>query len=335
MAFLDDQVDGFFERRVRSEADHRDTRDHDLVDAPVTELDDRVDHLLLLGLEDALLPAALDQDLELFGAHDPRRDITGAEDPRDPVGHRGQGGHERTQDPQQERDEPAEAERVGLSVGEGEALRHELAEDDREQAQEEGHDDEGDGLGRGRKDRDAGAREHGLEARGQVDRGVGRGQEPDEGQADLGDRQETTRLGDERLDPAGTPVALLDELVDAGPAHRHEGDLGGHEDALEEGQQDDDDDLDDGVHQRSPETGGPGRSRPGQWWRLPRARASHVAPGSGPARRPRAYRRARPGHDRTRSGPRSRPISTGATSIVSTPMNAPSPMSVGFLCVPS
>ena len=36
------------------------------MDALVAELDDRLDHLLLLGLEDALLAAALDQDRQLL-----------------------------------------------------------------------------------------------------------------------------------------------------------------------------------------------------------------------------------------------------------------------------
>ena len=38
------------------------------MDAPVAELDDRVDHLLLLGLEDPLLAAALDDQAQLLGA---------------------------------------------------------------------------------------------------------------------------------------------------------------------------------------------------------------------------------------------------------------------------
>ena len=37
------------------------------MDAAAAELDDRVDHLLLLGLEDALLAAALDDEPELLG----------------------------------------------------------------------------------------------------------------------------------------------------------------------------------------------------------------------------------------------------------------------------
>ena len=61
---------------------------------------------------------------------------------------------------------------------------------------------------------------------GQVDRRVGRGEEAEEGQADLGDRQEAARLRDQALDPRRALVALVDELVDARPADRDEGDLG-------------------------------------------------------------------------------------------------------------
>ena len=53
---------------VRRQRDDGDARDHHLVDALVAELDDRVDHLLLLGLEDALLAAALDDQAQLLGA---------------------------------------------------------------------------------------------------------------------------------------------------------------------------------------------------------------------------------------------------------------------------
>ena len=51
------------------------------MDALVAELDDRVDHLLLLGLEDALLAAALDEDLQLLGAHHALRLVARAEHP--------------------------------------------------------------------------------------------------------------------------------------------------------------------------------------------------------------------------------------------------------------
>ena len=85
--FGDDRVDRVGDRRVDGERHHRDARDHDLVDALVAELDDRVDHLLLLGLEDALLAALLDDQAQLLGA-DPLvgRDV-GAEQPADIAGH--------------------------------------------------------------------------------------------------------------------------------------------------------------------------------------------------------------------------------------------------------
>ena len=53
---------------VDGQRDDVDPRDHHLVDAALAELDDRVDHLLLLGLEDALLAAALDDEPQLLGA---------------------------------------------------------------------------------------------------------------------------------------------------------------------------------------------------------------------------------------------------------------------------
>ena len=71
VALVDDRVDRLAPwSRSAGERDHRDPRHHDLVDALVAELDDRLDHLLLLGLEDPLLAAPLDQDRELLGAHD-------------------------------------------------------------------------------------------------------------------------------------------------------------------------------------------------------------------------------------------------------------------------
>ena len=126
------------QRRVGRQRDHGDARDHDLVDALVAELDDRVDHLLLLGLEDALLAAALDDEAELLACSSALRVVVRAEQP----------GHAR-------RDRGQEARRAGRTIGrrnvdrsrsgesanalgvrEGQALGHELAEDDREQAQE-------------------------------------------------------------------------------------------------------------------------------------------------------------------------------------------------------
>jgi len=108
VALVDDGVDDGLERRVRGHRDHVDARHHDLVDALVSELDDRVDHLLLLRLEDALLAAPLDEDPELLRAHDPLRGLARSEETGHALGDGRQHGHERAEDPQQQLHEAAE-----------------------------------------------------------------------------------------------------------------------------------------------------------------------------------------------------------------------------------
>src|SRR3970040_744910 len=72
------------------------------MDAPPTELDDRIDHTLLLSLEDALCASALDQELELLRADDVRIDVAHAEHAVDPGGDPGQQVHDRAEDPTEE-----------------------------------------------------------------------------------------------------------------------------------------------------------------------------------------------------------------------------------------
>ena len=67
VTLLDDRVDRLLEGRAGGQGDDVDPGDHHLVEAAIAELDDRVDHLLLLGLEDALLAAPLDDQAELLG----------------------------------------------------------------------------------------------------------------------------------------------------------------------------------------------------------------------------------------------------------------------------
>ena len=74
----------------------------------------------------------------------------------------------------------------------------------------------------------------------------------------------------------------------AGPADRHQGDLGRHEDAFEDGQDDDDDELEDRVHLA-------GRVLARPWLRRRRQPVSRGARGSGPGRRRRACRAGRRG----------------------------------------
>src|SRR6185437_151488 len=161
-------------------------------------------------------------------------------------------------------------------------------------------------------------------------RGVGRCEEAEEGQADLGDREEPGRVADEPFDPSGGPVSLLDELVDPGPAHRHQGDLGRDEDGLEEGEDDDDEQLEGRIHYvagasvsglDASDSAGPGfargsRMRAGTPTASLPAGTSFVTTAPAPVRAP-------------------SPMSRGATIIVSTPMNAPSWIVVWCLRVPS
>ena len=160
------------------QGDHRDARDHDLVDALVAELDDRVDHLLLLGLEDALLAAALDDQAELLGADPPcrlRRPRRTARATALVTAVRTATSGPRTRS--RNSIEAAQAQREALGVGERQALRHELAEDDREQRQQQGHDDQREASPDDAEDRDPVPVEGLGRLVGQADRRVGRREE--------------------------------------------------------------------------------------------------------------------------------------------------------------
>ena len=118
------------------------------MDALVAELDDRLDHLLFSSASRMpCCPPTFDEDSSSWVvitscAWSPAPSIrdTPGRDRREDV-------DERSEDAQQDLDQPAQAERKRIRVGEGEALGHELAEDDREEAQDEGHDDQREGAG--------------------------------------------------------------------------------------------------------------------------------------------------------------------------------------------
>jgi hypothetical protein len=85
-----------------------------------------------------------------------------------------------------------------------------------------------------------GARRAPREAVGEVDRRVRGGEEADDGQPELGDREEPAGILEQPAHAASAGVALLGELLDPAAADRDQGDLRGDEEALEQGQQDDD-----------------------------------------------------------------------------------------------
>ena len=81
-------LDDLVQVGVQRERHDVDARDHDLVHAALAELEHGADHLLLLGLDDALLPAPLDEDQQLLGGDRLVGDVADAEQAGDGVGDR-------------------------------------------------------------------------------------------------------------------------------------------------------------------------------------------------------------------------------------------------------
>ena len=84
-----------------------DARDHHLVDAALAQLQHRADHLLLLRLDDALLPAALHEDHQLVGRDPVAIDVLDPEQPRDHGGEPGEQPHDGREDAAQDLDRAA------------------------------------------------------------------------------------------------------------------------------------------------------------------------------------------------------------------------------------
>ena len=165
VALLDHDTDRLVQGRRCGQGDDRDARGHHLVQAPVAQLDDRVDHLLLLGLQHALLPAPLHDQHQLLGADLCLGPDLCAEHPGDGGGDPREEGDERGEDPRQEIDRTGQRHREALGMREGERLGHELAEDDREQSEDDRDNQERDPVGR--VGPDAQARQEGGEIPGQ------------------------------------------------------------------------------------------------------------------------------------------------------------------------
>ena len=68
MALVDDQVDRFVEAGRGVQRDDGDARHHDFVETVFAELDDRMDHLLLFGFENALFASPFDDQHQLLCA---------------------------------------------------------------------------------------------------------------------------------------------------------------------------------------------------------------------------------------------------------------------------
>ena len=91
--------------------------------------------------------------------------------------------------------------------------------------------------------------------------GERRREEPDERHGELDDREEPARVAGQPADAPRAAAALVDHLLHAARPERHERDLRGDEDAVEEDEQDDDAELDEGVAHQAPSRLGCGFGR--------------------------------------------------------------------------
>src|SRR5688572_11631904 len=227
-------------------------------------------------------------------------------------------------------------------MSEADLLGHELAEHDREQREQDGHEDESKAVGRGDVERREGP-EPAAHLVDEADRRERRCQEAQEVDADLDDGEEAAGVRLEVLDADRGPLALVDQLLDPAATERDQGDLGRREHAVEQHEDDDEREFEDGAgHEAaSPEAGSDGApGAPGS----AAASAAVLASAAGFARgsrmragTPTASLPAGTSFVTTDPAPvrAPSPMLRGATIIVSTPRKAPSPMVVGCLVVPS
>ena len=160
------------------------------------------------------------------------------------------GRHERAEQPAEEVERTRQHEREPLVVGQREGLRHELGEHDREQREDHRDDDDRDEV-RGPAVH-AGARERLRQPVREAHGRERRCQEADDGEAELRDGEEPARVVEQAAHPARAGLALLHQLLDAAAPDRHERDLGGDEEALEDREDDQEDDRGDGVDHVAP-----------------------------------------------------------------------------------
>ena len=173
------------------------------MEAALAELDDRVDHLLLLGLEDALLAAALDDQAELLGAdlglvRDVRAEEPGDRPRSSPVRTAISG--PRTRARKSIGTDRTSANRSGLARARvfGTSSAKMIVNRARMTVTTTRASVVGVALARAR--RPPGTSSSCVD---EADRGVGRGEEADDRQAELRDREEPARVLEQAADAAG------------------------------------------------------------------------------------------------------------------------------------
>ncbi len=228
------------------DAGHVHTRDHDLAGDSVAQVDDLVNHGLLLlgevvGVCDHVLELLLRHVLAVIGGLD-------AQKRREAGGGLGGEPHERGGDFHEAADGACHRLGHGLGVGQSEPLGHELAHDSRDIGHDErdGHDGDGarDALG------EAEAHKPGGQRIRETGGGEGRGREAHERDGHLNGRQELVGVGREVKGVLRAFVALLGLGLEKGPlrgGHRH---LGCREEAVDQGENKRDANTNGYVHAR-------------------------------------------------------------------------------------
>ena len=215
------------------------------MDALVAELDDRVDHLLLLGLEDALFATLLDDQAELLGA-DPLVGRTSAPNRR--LIRRVVQVRNATSGP---KTTPRTSMRRLVDIATRSAWARPICLGTSSPkmivkiVRSPGDDDQRDPVAAPASGPNV--RKPGGHPVDQADRRERGGQEAEEVDPDLDDRQEAARLLLEPQDAGGAAVAFVDELLEAAAADRDERDLGRREDAVEKDEHDDDGEFEEAL----------------------------------------------------------------------------------------
>ena len=214
-------------------------RDHHGRDLLVGEVEDLVEHLLLLLLDLALLGRAREEHLQLGlrvdAAFLARR--LEPEQAERAVGGRLEHPDQRLEDEEERADRARDRERGRLRMAEGDALRDQLADDHVEVGDQQEREEDGDDR---RRDRVEDVREDGL-AQGTD----GQARERD---AELHRGDEAVRVRRDAQDGACAPVALVAELGDARSARRDEAVFGRDEERVQQEQRGDREQLERNRH---------------------------------------------------------------------------------------
>ena len=239
MRAISDHLDRLEDRQVGIEELDLGPRHHDLAQLTVARSEHVVDELALLdaqvfvrGNEIAQLLAA---DLLLRGRRIDSEQANGR------IGRPGERDDEWTEHLRHDVDRRGDEQGNLLDPLEGDPLRDELTEDEREIGDHHCHEDEGDGLGGALAQ--APADEHRLKARRDSRCPETGRDEPGEGDADLTRGKEPVGVGCELGQPAAA-TALLAEPLHLALAQGDERELGRREEPAEEDEEQDDGDID-------------------------------------------------------------------------------------------